>query len=265
MFQKVKKGVSLLLIIVLLPYIVTIFINGQSVKTDKISDLDEYCIGLLAKEVSSDYEDEMLKVQAVIVRTTVYSQISELKEEDLDTEELDASWYKKLKSIWKETEGQVMMYNDKLALLPFHQLSNGKTRSGQEVLESEEYPYLQMVECPKDIGGDLQMQTKVIQVSGVEILNRDSAGYVTEVKIGEEIKSGDNFRDTYGLASSCFDVQGFEDKTRVITKGVGHGLGLSQYTANEMAKEGKGYKEILNYFFPQTEMREVAEILWRAE
>ena len=265
MLQKIKKGFSIFLIIVLLPYVITIFINGKTLETEQTSALDDYCIRVLAKEVSSDYEEEMLKAQAVIVRTTVYSQITELKEEVLEKSDLDAVWYQKLKKIWDETEGQVVMYNDELALVPFHQLSNGRTRSGQEALGSEAYPYLQVKECPKDIGADSQMQTMVIPISGAEIQTMDSAGYVTEVKVGEETCSGESFRDTYGLASGCFELQGFEDQTRVITKGVGHGLGLSQYTANEMAKEGKNHKEILQYFFPGTEIQEVAEILWETE
>ena len=60
-------------------------------------------------------------------------------------------------------------------------------------------------------------------------------------------------------------AQDFEANTRALTKGVGHGLGLSQHTANEMAKEGKNYKEILAYFFEGTEVKEVAEILWNVE
>ena len=234
-------------------------------ETDQTSALDEYCIGVLAQEVSSDYEEEMLKAQAVIVRTTVYNQVTNLNEEILKKPELESTWYQKLKTVWEETKGQVVMYNGELALLPFHQLSNGKTRSGQEVLESEEYPYLQTKECPKDIGADAQMQTLVINVSGAEVVSLDSAGYATEVKVGEETCSGDSFRDTYNLASSCFELQGFEDKTRVVTRGIGHGLGMSQYTANEMAKEGKTYQEILQYFFEGTEIHEVAEILWEAE
>ena len=265
MFQKLKKGCTVIIIIVLLPYIVTVFMNGKDVETNQNSALDEYCIGILAKEVSSDYEDEMLKAQAVMVRTTVYGQITELDKELLKKPDLDAAWYQRLKTVWEETEGQVVMYNGALALLPFHQLSNGKTRDGQEVLGSEEYSYLQIKECPKDIGADAQMQTLVIPVSGAEVSSLDSAGYVIEVKVGEETCSGDSFRDTYDLASSCFELQSFEDKTRVITKGVGHGLGLSQYTANEMAKEGKTYQEILQHFFAGIEIREVAEILWEAE
>jgi len=265
MLQKFKKIGALLLIIVLLPYVITIFMNGENVSADKDTALDEYCIGVLAKEVSSDYEDEMLKAQAVIVRTTVYGEIKELNKDLLVKPDIDAGWYKKLKDIWKETEGQVLLYNNELALLPFHQLSNGKTRSGQEVLESDAYPYLQVRDCPKDVGSDLHMQTKVLSVSGVQILSHDSAGYVTEVQIGEEKCSGDAFRDTYELASGCFELQEFDGKTRAVTKGVGHGLGMSQYTANEMAKDGKSYIEILQFFYEGTEMKEVAEILWDTE
>lgn len=265
MLQRLKKLGALLIIIILLPYIITIFINGENIDTSENTALDEYCIGVLAQEVSSDYEDEMLKAQAVVVRTTVYSEIKELDKELMVKPDLDAAWYKKLKEIWEETEGQVLLYNNELALVPFHQLSNGKTRSGQEVLGSEAYPYLQVRDCPKDVGSDSHMQTKVLSVAGVQILSLDSASYVTEVQIGEEKCSGDEFRDTYELASSCFELQEFDGKTRAVTKGVGHGLGMSQYTANEMAKEGKSYKEILQFFYEGTEMKEVAEILWDTE
>ena len=81
---------------------------------------------------------------------------------------------------------------------------------------------------------------------------------------GEEM-SGESFREMYGLASSCFDFQDFENDTRIITKGIGHGLGLSQYTANQMAINGKTCHEILQFFFPGTEIKEVAEILWKVE
>lgn len=269
MLRKMKKLGAILIIGMLLPYVITIFMNGESVQTKDESILDEYCIRQLAKEVSSDYEDEMLKAQAVIVRTTIYQDVKNLDKDSVETwlgsDELTAEWQKHLEKIWKETEGQVLLHNDELALLPFHQLSNGNTRSGQEVLGTDTYPYLKVKDCQKDVGADLQMQTKIIEVAGISIVARDSAGYVTEVKVGEETCSGDSFRDTYELASSCFDVQEFDGKTRVITKGVGHGLGMSQYTANEMAKEGKTYQEILNYFFEGTEMREVAEVLWNMD
>ena len=149
--------------------------------------------------------------------------------------------------------------------MPFHYLSNGKTRSGEELLQSQAYPYLTVKECLEDLNSDEQIQTKLIEETEIEIVSTDKAGYVTQVKVGNEIMSGDNFRNTYELTSSCFELQKFESVTRVITKGVGHGLGLSQYTANEMAKEGKTYQEILQFFYEGTELKEVAEILWDGE
>ena len=239
--------------------------SRETVHTNQNEMLDEYCIWRLAKEVSSDYEDEMIKAQAVIVRTTVYRDIKEIEAETLATSDLDKAWYKRLKEIWKTTEGQVILYQEELALLPFHKLSNGQTRSGEEVLGSKDYPYLKVKDCAKDIGADEQMQTQVISLNGAQVTEKDSAGYVTEVKIGVETCSGDSFRKSYDLPSSCFELQEFDNKTRVITRGVGHGLGMSQYMANEMAKEGKTYQEILQYFFEGTEIREVAEILWDTE
>lgn len=276
MFRKLKKILAVLTILVLFPYIVTVLANGKSVNGNKETDkkdalLKEHCIGLLAKEVSADYEEEMLKVQALLVRTTVYKEIEKLGEDILkqegfgDISDIEGSWYKKLEKIWDETEGEVIMYQDKLALVPFHQVSNGKTRIGSEVLGSEDYPYLKMKECPKDVEADRQMESKFIEVKDAKVEKYDSAGYALSVTVGEEKINGESFRDTYGLASSCFELQAFENNTRVVTKGVGHGLGLSQYTANEMAKEGKKYKEILQFFFEGTEVKEVAEILWNVE
>lgn len=263
--RKIKKFFAILLILVLLPYIITVFINGSEVASKDLALLDEYCLSVLAKEVSSEYEDEMLKVQAVIVRTSIYQRVNEIVPEQIETLDLDSSWYHRLKKAWKETEGQVLMYGDKLALLPFHYLSNGMTRSGAEVLQSEEYPYLKVRECKTDLESEKQLEIKMLEITGASVVSVDSAGYVLEVKVGEEVQSGDSFRDTYGLASSSFELQSFSDSTRAITKGIGHGLGLSQYSANEMAKTGKTYQEILQHFYEGTEMKEVAEVLWNME
>ena len=295
MKRKIKKICAVFVIIVLLPYIVTIFMNGKSMETNQNAKngyikveteagtkeilLEEYCIGTLAKEIPVDFDSEALKAQAVVVRTTIYKKIEEegekavMKERFFTKSDMKNQWgksafqknYKKMKQAWEETDGQVVMYNGQLAMVPFHQLSNGKTRVGKEVLGSDAYPYLQMKECPKDVEADGQMESRLIKVSGATIASQDSAGYVTGVKVGEETVNGETFRDTYGLLSSCFELQDFEGKTRVTTKGVGHGLGMSQNTANEMAKEGKKYNEILQYFYEGTELKEVAEILLNVE
>ena len=270
MLRKIGEWIIILILLIALPWAIIEYTHKEKVNTEE-DQLQEYCILTLSDEVTSEYEDEMLKVQALLVRTTVYKEIEELKEEfwknkNLQREKnLDIRWRQKLEKVWEETEGQVIMYEDKLALVPFHRLSNGKTRSGEEVLGTDEYPYLQTIECMKDVSAENQVQNIFIPESDVTVESWDGAGYVTNLTIREDKLSGEEFREKYGLPSSCFEVQDFDGQTRILTKGIGHGLGLSQYSANEMAKDGKTYKEILQFFFPGTEIKEVAEILWNIE
>ena len=291
MLQKIKQFGCYVIIIVLLPYVVTVFMNGSSISTSSRVDetnvkvkngdeememsIEEYCVGRMAKEIPESYEPEALKAQAVLVRTAVYKNIKDtgsntvLEDEFWTTKEMKKQWgaakysqnYNKMKDAWQDTEGQVLMYGENLANTPFCRLTNGSTRDGKEVLGSEDFPYLKIKECPLDIEAREQIRTITIDDMDAEVTTLDTAGYVTGVRVGEENVSGEEFRNTYGLASSCFTLQKYDGKLRITTRGVGHGLGMSQYTANEMAKKNNTYDEILQYFFEGTQLKEVAEIL----
>lgn len=290
MGQRLKKMGCYLIIIVLLPYVVTVFINGPSIVTSSNVDgtyikvktesgetkmpIEEYCIAILAKEIPVDYEEEALKAQAVLVRTDIYKSIEAngtnavIDKAFWTQKEMEDAWgiakysrnYNKLKDAWQDTEGQVLMYEEKLASTPFFRLSNGSTRDGKEVL-GDGYPYVKIVDCPLDIEAVEQMQTVTIDDMDAEVTKCDTAGYVLNVRVGKENVSGEEFRTTYHLASSCFTLQKYNGKLRITTRGVGHGIGMSQYTANEMAKKEKNYEEILDYFFEGTEIKEVADIV----
>lgn len=282
---------STVVAIILLPYIVTVFINGPAVLTgaevgedylfveadgkSREIPVEEYAIGILAREIPVTYEKEALEAQAVMLRTRMYKQITEEGKTSIFTDkyfeekEMRKQWgrvkYEKyraaLRDVWQATEGQVLTYGDVLITTPFHQLSNGRTRSGNEVFGGEGYPYLQIRECPKDVEAMDQTQTMLIEKGDYEVISTDSAGYVLQIREGEKTITGEEFRQEKGLASACFALQEYEDKIRVTTQGNGHGIGLSQNMANEMAKEGKTHEEILAYFFADTVIREVAEIL----
>lgn len=294
MRQRLKQFGCYLTIIVLLPYIVTVFINGPSMvssshidqtyvkvkanedEEDKITELpiEDYCIGIMAREILPSYEKEALKAQAVLVRTDVYRKIEEegsdavLEDEFWTQKQMEETWgvtrysryYSKLRNAWRNTEGQVLMYEGELARTPFFRLSNGSTRDGKEVL-GESYPYLKITECPWDIEEEEQIQTVTYEDMDAEILECDTAGYVLRVRVGKEEVSGEEFRTNYHLASSCFTLQKYNGKLRITTRGVGHGLGMSQNTANRMAKKGQDYKEILEYFFEGTNIKEVTDIV----
>lgn len=305
--EKVKRAGCWLLIIVLLPYIITVFINGPKVITASKADetmvkikkngkmpVEEYCIGVLARDMPADYEKEALNAQAVLIRTEVYRMIQEaggdgtLPEEAADEfwteKQMKSAWgmryaenYRKLKNALESTAGQVLFYGNGLAMTPFFNLSNGYTRDAKEVLGKEEYPYLKIVECPVDVNAENEIQTVILEVKSeqkgenkgttgietldVEIQKTDSVGYVLKIRVGDKVMSGEEFRNKYQLASSCFTLQPYNGKLRVTTRGAGHGIGMSQYTANEMAKKKQGYRKILKYFFEGTDIKEVTEII----
>ncbi|MBS5129402.1 MAG: hypothetical protein KHZ01_02790 [Lachnospiraceae bacterium] len=289
--QRYGQLFSTVVAIILLPYIITVFINGPAVLTgaevgedylfvevdgkSREIPVEEYAIGILAREIPVTYEKEALEAQAVMLRTRMYKQITEEGKTSIFTDkyfeekEMKKQWgrvkYEEyraaLRDVWQSTEGQVLTYGDVLITTPFHQLSNGRTRSGNEVFGSEGYPYLQIRECPKDVEAIDQTQTMLIEKGDYEVISTDSAGYVLRIREGERTITGEEFRQEKGLASACFALQEYEDKIRVTTQGNGHGIGLSQNMANEMAKEGKTHEEILAYFFADTVIREVAEIL----
>lgn len=287
-YSRIFVGIVALIV---LPYVITAFVNGPEILTGAevgedyvIVEVDgkkrevpvaEYAVGVLAREIPVTYEKETLEAQAVLLRTKLFKQITEegkdsiFHEKYLEEGEMREQWGRAkyedyrgtLEDVWKSTEGQVLTYGDSLIKTPFHKLSNGKTRSGNEVFGGEGYPYLQSRECPKDVESMDQMQTVLIEKGDYEILASDSAGYVMQIRVGEKTMTGEEFRQEKGLSSSCFTLQEYEDKIRVTTQGCGHGLGLSQYMANEMAKAGKMHEEILAYFFADTVLREVAEII----
>ena len=289
--QRYGQLFSTVVAIILLPYIITVFINGPAVLTgaevgedylfvevdgkSREIPVEEYAIGILAREIPVTYEKEALEAQAVMLRTRMYKQITEEGKTSIFTDkyfeekEMKKQWgrvkYEEyraaLRDVWQSTEGQVLTYGDVLITTPFHQLSNGRTRSGNEVFGGEGYPYLQIRECPKDAEAIDQTQTMLIEKGDYEVISTDSAGYGLRIREGERTITGEEFRQEKGLASACFALQEYEDKIRVTTQGNGHGIGLSQNMANEMAKEGKTHEEILAYFFADTVIREVAEIL----
>lgn len=297
MYKKLKTLGCYILIIILLPYIVTVFLNGPMVVTnanveermikvaidqkESMIPLEDYAIGLLAREIPADYESEAIKAQAVMVRTKIYKEMQENGSDTVFTEEfwtqtdMEKAWgvsrysnyYNKLENAWQATKGQVLAYEGELIYTPFFSLSNGNTRDGEEVL-GKEYPYLKIKDCPMDIEALEQLQTVTLDkeaagagTSGIEVLELDTAGYVLKVRVGKEEVNGEEFRKNYGLASGCFSVHEYEGQIRITTRGVGHGIGLSQHTANKMAEKGEPAEDILKYFYEGCEIQEVADMV----
>lgn len=88
----------------------------------------------------------------------------------------------------------------------------------------------------------------------VQIVERDEGGYITAIQIGTALYKGEEIQEALGLSSPSFTIESFEDKIRIVCQGDGHGFGLSQWGAVQMAENGSTFEEILNYYYKNIEL-----------
>lgn len=265
------------------------FISGKTVLTrqGRAVDVEEYLIGVVGRQMPADYGAEALKAQAVVARTYIYKQMGdsvEIGEEELNLEyleekQLETMWgsdrfveyYKNIQEAVEATGQMVMTYEGNLIDPLFHRASAGKTRAGDEY-----HPYLESVESLRDVEaeGYLSMPSwepeafvsavnqitgdgdlTVSQVpEGIQLIEKDGAGYVRTIQIGSHAYSGEEVQAALGLPSACFTLEGYEGRIRAVCKGIGHGYGMSQYGARVMAEEGKTAEEILSWYFKNIDL-----------
>lgn len=285
--MKKEKDIYILLAVLflMLPYLLTVVISGRKAcPLSKHPSLEEYIPILTAAHIDWGYEKEAIKAQTIIERTNL-SLKSKSEEAMKDIQEA-ADYLKKKNMNWEELKqfqkfqeaaanmrGKILVYQNEKKEIPYHPLSQGKTRSGEEIL-GEKFVYIPSVETPKDIDSPLYVEgcyfslkdmEKKIKKSypafsiaaetEIEIIKTDSAGYVMEIKIGNQVFQGEGIKELLDLPSSCFSIQSSQGEVRFLCKGIGHGMGMSQYTAHNLAIEGKNYEQILRYFFPEMEIQ----------
>ena len=302
MKEKVKFYGSLFILLIFIPYLVTVYLHGGLPFGTGVDEQTEAQVtARLAAQIPADYEMECLKAQAVIVRTNLYREMEkEAGAEDgvgqtedagsgtdTGTEAADEGWDEaQMREVWgddygrnleklqeavEETEGEILTWEGEPIQAAFHVASSGKTRNAAEVPGQEAYTYLQGTDSEEDIRrpGFLyigymekaefaaalqQLFPNETMDAGtlpgaLQIVERDSAGYVTRVQYGNTIANGEAVRAALGLNSACFYLSELEGKIRIVTKGIGHGLGFSQYGAEQMAKRGSSYRELLHYYY----------------
>ena len=262
-------GVSGVLVLFLIPYLMVILMNGlDTALLNRTFNVEMLLPVIVASEMGSEYELEAVKAQTIIARSEFYRKLQEKKnlssvltqireETEFREGEILQALIENLnyEKAVTETESEVLAVDGKLQLTPYHELSAGRTRDGAEVLHSKEYAYLKSVESDMDKGSEDFLNSVYINQSVLPerlvIKSRDSAGYVTEILEGE------SFRKGMGLSSANFTIQKIGKEIRFLCKGRGHGLGFSQYGGNEMAKEKKSAEEILEFYFPEMELVDI--------
>jgi stage II sporulation protein D len=189
------------------------------------------------------------------------------------------TYRKKIKKAVKEINGEIIKDSQGRAICAmFHSMSCGKTYNYEEVFVKKEghlgkMNYLQSVESPGDLLAPKYLFTvtfskeefaKLVEEklnvhpqgenpeTWVNEIQRYDSGLVKCVNISGKEFPGSVIRSALGLRSSNFDISWNQNKFQVITRGYGHGVGMSQYGANYMAANGSSCNEILAHYYPNT-------------
>lgn len=259
--------------------------NGHLLVVNQIA-LEDYVKGILYHEASHYWPEEALKAQAVVSRTYAVYQVLENKAKEYDvTSDIysqvyggkTSERYRTNKAV-EDTDGLVVTYQGKIIPAYFHATCAGHTEDAA-LLWNIDIPPLKGVACDfckdsphfnwhavlslaeiRDKLADSGRRIK--QISDISILGRDSSGRVSYLKIGngkKDIKiSAKDLRNIVGpnvIRSTNFKVDVSGDDVIFEGVGWGHGVGLCQWGAYFMAKQGRTYYEIIRYYYPYTDVK----------
>ena len=240
-------------------------------------ELEEYLIGVVGAEMPAAFHDQALMAQAVIART--YALKANFKGQVLtdnestqsykDNKQLQAIWgssyntyYYKIKNAVINTKGLYLTYNGVYIEAVYHSTSNGMTEDSSNVWGNS-FPYLVSVDSQYDSLNPSFLQEKTISYEelssklGTEvnintefnILNKTSGNRVGNIQINDKTYTGVSIRNLLALRSADFDITKTDTGVIFTTRGYGHGVGMSQYGANGMAKAGYSYQDILKHYY----------------
>ena len=290
-----KKYISFGLVFILIIYIIPLstlitkkekkIFKGETIAvfdadTEEVFSvpLEEYVLKVLSKEMPASFGKEALKAQAVAIRTYTLKKKQTKNEKHPKAtvctdsnhcmaylkDEINKEYREKLESAVKETEGQVLMFENEYASTVFHAISSGKTENSQDIWGGQ-VPYLVSVESTEDKNVK-DYETKVTvsyndlitklgakdfeKVIGKE--ERTESGTIKTITLCEKEFTGAKIRELFNLRSSNFKIEEKDGEYVFTVYGYGHGVGMSQYGANSYAKMGYSYEEILEHYYPGT-------------
>ena len=275
-----------------LKYINNINVRVKRLSTNKIEEvpLEEYIVGVLAGEMPVYFELEALKAQAVASRSYVLKRLEYNKDSEydvvdsvlnqvyLDDNYLKEAWGKdyvaninKLRTAVNETIDEYLEYNGEIIDALFFSTSNGYTEDASVVFNLE-LPYLKSVESKWDAQTSSVFNSKktislqeFYEKLGLEykselsfnVLERSDTNRIIKLEINGNMLNATDVYNKLGLRSTDFNLTQVGTNVLIDTKGYGHGVGMSQYGALGMAKEGYNYMQILEYYYSGAEIKKI--------
>jgi stage II sporulation protein D len=193
---------------------------------------------------------------------------------------------KKIKQAVDETKGVILTYDNQPINATYFSTSNGYTENSEDYWGVYE-PYLRSVASPWDRKIS-PSYSKIIKIPMNQFLQKLGLGNsnstnnaipvslslnvssITELSQGQRISritiagksfTGKDVRERLALASSAFTWKRIGNTMEIKTIGSGHGVGMSQWGANGMAKEGKTASEIVQYYYKNIEIQSARNLL----
>ena len=256
--------------------------EGKTVKMD----FEKYITNVVAAEMPASFHTEALKAQALAVRTYALRKIKSSyndgihKGADVCTDSSHCQAYvnisslgrehrRKISSAVEETKGQIIVYNGEPVNAVFHSASHLYTERSADVWGGD-VAYLQSVSSPWDAESPDYTDEKIFSADEIrktfelsadypligEIV-RSSAGGIMEINLAGRMFKGTEVRQKLALKSTCFTIAEEGDDVIIRTEGHGHGVGLSQWGAHGMAKEGYTCEDIIKHYYSGTEISNV--------
>ncbi|KXZ38884.1 SpoIID/LytB domain protein [Alkalithermobacter thermoalcaliphilus JW-YL-7 = DSM 7308] len=230
----------------------------------------------VSKNIPLDYHEQALKCQAIIERTLLFRKIKN-KESislDIDKENIDKRAYEAV----DQTRNLVIMINNNPIMAYYHSCCGGSTENSENIINYQ-VDYLRKVicnECQKTKEFDQQIDIDIQDLANIfnikldleninicdidkilKVIQRDGEDRVKNLKVfNKEVKPLD-FIKSLNLESTRFRF--IPLKIRFYSKGIGSGLGLCQYGANEKAKNNWTFEQILNYYYTNINICTVEE------
>lgn len=253
-------------------------VNNKKLDIVNRVEMDEYLKGVLPKEMSPSFPMESLKAQALCSRSFAINNYNKFIKNGYNLDDTTRSqvYYgkdveeKTTNKAVEETIGQVIKYDGKVAETIFCASSGGYTVASSEAWGGNSVPYLISKEDPYSVhpwkyelkNSDLKKLnlSDVFSVS-LDYNNSNRVNNLTFSTSKGDVKiKATDFRKKIGntiIKSTLFDVNVIGNKVFVSGKGYGHGVGMSQYGAVEMAKKGNNYKDIIEFYFPGTNIEKI--------
>ncbi len=249
----------------------------------------DYLVGVVSAEISPLYSDEAIKAQVIASHT--YALYKQKKGETItddykkhqsyiSPEEAKEKWgdkyeiySKKITSIVDEVKDKVITYDGEIILPAFFALCSGKTENSEDVWGGKR-PYLVSVTSAGDkLAPELITEKTfsaeefktIIEKAGsftlsenkenwIQGLTSTPAGAVKTLTIEQKSFKGNDIQSAFNLKSNNFTLKYSGGSFVFTVAGNGHGVGMSQYGADFMARQGSNYEEILKHYYQGTEI-----------